>query len=104
MQRKPKKFGNRYPWRIWFAKTRFKLVRGKHYTDRSFIMAQMIRNAARLGRGGLEKGTSVRIKISEDENELIVTVLKGPYANPKVETSGPSDSQAGHSPDTLFGH
>lgn len=65
MQRKPKPFGRRYPWRRWFARTVFKLVQGKHYHHKTYVMAQMIRNAAYLGRDGVPPCT-VKIKIADE--------------------------------------
>lgn len=74
MQREPKKFARRYPWRMWFKKEVFRLVRGIHYTHQTHVMAQMIRNAASYGRGGL-KPCRVSIKISSDDKSLTVKVL-----------------------------
>lgn len=76
MKRTPKLYGIRYPWRRWFKRSPFVLVRGKHFpaTVQAYVMAQMVRNAASQGRDGTEP-CRVRIKIAPDGNSLSVTVL-----------------------------
>lgn len=63
-----KKFGRRYPWKRWFRHKTFSLRRGEHYDGRTYIMAQMVRNAA------TRHGLRVRVVISDDEDTLTVTV------------------------------
>lgn len=55
-----------YPWGRWFAKSRIRLVRGKHFDCMPHSMAVQIRTAAP------NYGVSVSIKIKEDV--LLVTI------------------------------
>lgn len=64
-----------YPWEEWFGLGHFTLVRGRHYTVRTYMMEQIIRNAASRRRFSLR----LHIRIAADENSLTVTVV-GPKA------------------------
>lgn len=61
-----KKKPTRYPWDKWFGRSKFRLVRGKHFQCATHGMAGQIRNAAVL------YGVKVSIKVKEDT--LVVTV------------------------------
>lgn len=45
---KPKKYGRRYPWARWLARSRFTLLRGKDYTIETRGMVQMLRSTSLL--------------------------------------------------------
>lgn len=67
------KFSRRYPWKEWFARKDFILVRGKEF-DRTILphtFAQMVRNAAAY------PSHNVRVKIRIiDDNTIEVRVFK----------------------------
>lgn len=94
MRRTPKRFGVRYPWREWFERHHFRLVQGKHYEQRTFIMAQMCRNRAQRGVEGMPP-FSVKIRIAEDEKSFTVMVVyksrkggKGAHTDEPTEPEG----------------
>lgn len=97
MQKRPRKYGKRYPWKRWFSLQRFRLVRGVHYDSPSYVFAQMIRNTAHFGRNGV-KPCAVSIRISPDERYLDVEVKpkKEQHANPhETNERGDVDPVAG---------
>lgn len=59
-----------YPWQLWFSKSFFIIYRGRDYDCRSYIMAQMIRNAASLRR------LSISLQIAANERSITVKVLR----------------------------
>lgn len=68
--RRGPKFHSRYPWRKWFSRDCFTLVRGVDYHYQTYVMSQMVRNAARRPRHGVQ----VSITQAEDGGSLTVTV------------------------------
>ncbi len=56
-----------YPWRKWFSKSRFRLVRGTHFTSQVHGMATLIRLKAK------KYGVRVSIHINEDVLDIGVT-------------------------------
>lgn len=69
MQKPTKKFGHRYPWNDWFAKTEFILVRERDFPGVTLHgMSQMVRNAAS------SRGLSVCVVINERLQLLEVSV------------------------------
>lgn len=91
MQRKPRKFGRRYPWRMWFDKGRFTLEKGKHFKVRTSVMVQMVRDTASRGYDGVPP-CRVSIKVHEDES-FTVTVQRVRQADATTwsEGTGPDD-------------
>lgn len=61
----------RYPWESWFRRSRLTLRRGEHFFVMPHVMAQIIRNAARV------KGKRVSIRIEEDTLKVDVCPLEG---------------------------
>lgn len=57
----------RYPWSKWLNKSKFKLVRGKHFSCATYCMAGQVRNAAVL--------YDVKVSIKVKGDTLEVTVL-----------------------------
>lgn len=56
----------RYPWDRWFGKSKFRIVRGKHFYCATYCMAGQVRNAAVL--------YDVKVSIKVKEDTLVVTV------------------------------
>lgn len=56
----------KYAWADWFARGRFRLLRGRDYLCGTAAMAQQIRNAASLRR--------LSVEIEETQRGLTVTV------------------------------
>lgn len=57
----------RHPWDKWFQKSRFNLVRGKHFGGMPHAMAVQVRNAASL------RGYDASVYI--DGNTLAITIV-----------------------------
>ena len=53
------KFCRRYPWKLWFSRHRFRLIRGRDYDCLTHAMVQMIRSAAGPRRHNVKVSTSV---------------------------------------------
>lgn len=56
----------RYPWDKWLAKSRLRLVRGRHFQCMPHSMSVQVRNAAANRR--------LRVSVQIQEDILIVTV------------------------------
>jgi hypothetical protein len=59
MMASPKKYGNRYPWEVWFRQRRLTLRRGRDYGIMTHGMVGLIRNVARKPKYAVR----VRIKV-----------------------------------------
>lgn len=57
----------KYPWKVWFKRKRYILLKGKHFHCQPHSMAQLVRNQAhRRNR---------RVSISIDGDEVTITNL-----------------------------
>ena len=65
-----KRHGRRYPWKEWFSKGKFKLVRGRDYNGRTDTFIQRIYSKA--GPSGYNIG--IGITVSDDNNSITVRV------------------------------
>ena len=70
-KKEAKKFGHRYPWRLWFRRSRFVLRRGIDYDCRTAAMAQLVYQASVTSRHNV----LVEIARAEDEQSIAVRVL-----------------------------
>jgi hypothetical protein len=82
-----KKFGRRYPWKKWFAKRRFTLIRGIDFAGRVDTMAVQVRNSAVR----LRYHASVRIL---DGGVLLVSVRPMTLRPRKPTTRPPTAAKA----------
>ncbi len=73
----PRKHARRYPWKVWFTKLRFVLVKGVDFDGLAYAMSQMVRVRAK------EYGVRVSVGFREKwgEEKLFVKVL-GPVGGP----------------------
>lgn len=81
-------YGRRYPWRRWFRKGGFTLVRHHDYNGMSHSMSQQVRNAA------AKWGVKVSISVSSDS--IAVTVLT-PLAGAEEKDTGGARTGKGRS-------
>ncbi len=65
-----KKYGNRYPWKLWFKEKRFVLTKGKEFHGKTYTMAQQVRNKAN------SLGIRVSIHMSKDDSTITVEIIK----------------------------
>ena len=75
----------RYPWKLWFARRTFTLLRGSDYRCRTYSMAQTVRNAAARMR--------VRVAVKILAGEMGVVVRVHPL-NQRAGTNGKRRSRA----------
>ena len=66
------KHSHRHPWQLWFARDRFRLVRGRDYRYKTSSMAQEIRSYVARHLDGVR----VSIEIADDELSLLVLVIR----------------------------
>lgn len=71
-----KKFGNRYPWDVWFRRGVLVLKRGKDFAGRADTMAQVVRRAAE--RDPEVMGVSIRL--AQDGSSITIRVTRCPDA------------------------